>query len=89
MVFIVLFYTASFIFYMVFAIPKPGEDEFRAIQAVTETTELARPFRITQGAVNVGSDIYIFCLPIPAIWKLQLTPQKRFGLLATFMTGFL
>lgn len=38
---------------------------------------------------NLISDLYIICLPIPAVWKLQLPRKKKVGVLVVFMTGSL
>ena len=41
------------------------------------------------GAVNLFSDIYILCIPIAAVSKLQLSMKKTLGIVFIFMTGFL
>lgn len=87
MAFLSLFYTATLIAYAVLSIPKPGQSQLAAILSVNTAKDI--PLGITQGAVNVASDFYIFCLPIPVIWKLQLPPRKKVGVLAIFATGLL
>ena len=49
-----------------------------------ETVIVANKFL---GVVNFASDIYILCVPIAAIWKLQLSPKNRLGMMLLFMTG--
>ena len=41
------------------------------------------------GAVNFSSDVYILCVPITAISKLQLSMKKKIGVMFVFMTGFM
>ena len=41
------------------------------------------------GAVNLFSDIYILCVPIAAVSKLQLSIKKTLGIVFIFMTGFM
>ena len=41
------------------------------------------------GAMNFASDVYILCVPIAAILKLQLSTRKKIGILLVFMTGFM
>ena len=43
----------------------------------------------TLGVVNLSSDIYILCVPVAAISKLQLSVKKRIGVLLLFMTGIM
>ncbi|MCJ1455824.1 hypothetical protein MMC28_006181 [Mycoblastus sanguinarius] len=87
MAFLLLFYTGTFIAYAVLSIPRQGQSALQSILSVDTARDI--PLGITQGAVNVASDFYIFCLPIPVVWKLQLPPQRKLGMLATFMTGLL
>ena len=42
-----------------------------------------------QGVFNLVGDIYLLILPMPAVWALQITRRKKFGIMAIFMTGFL
>ena len=85
--FLIMFYTATLIAYAVLSIPKPGQTQLAAILSVNTAKDI--PLGITQGAVNVASDSFIFCLPIPVLWKLQLPRRKKVGVLAIFMTGLL
>ena len=41
------------------------------------------------GAINLASDIYILCVPIPTVSKLQLSTKKRIGVMVIFATGFM
>ena len=86
--FLVLFYTATFIAYAVVSVPKPGESLLEAILGLDSYKDIV-PLMITQGAVNVVTDFWIFCLPIPVLWSLQLPPRKKISVMAVFMTGLL
>lgn len=41
------------------------------------------------GAINLASDIYIICVPIMAVSKLQLSTKKRIGVILIFLSGTL
>ena len=49
----------------------------------------ARSYTVVQGVANVVLDLFILCLPIPIVWRLQLQLQKKLGIIAVFMTGLL
>lgn len=38
---------------------------------------------------NVISDVYILVLPIPSIWRLQVIPKKKVGMLVVLAAGVL
>ena len=85
--FVSAFYTAAFIAYCVLTIPRRGESLIAAI--LSSDTAKNIPLTYVQGSVNVASDFYILCLPIPGVWQLQLPTRKKIGVLAIFMTGLL
>lgn len=39
------------------------------------------------GAFNMAIDIWVVFLPLPIIWKLQLTSQRKWALIAAFSLG--
>ncbi len=41
------------------------------------------------GALNLGSDLVLLCLPLPLIANLQLRLKQKLGLLAILTTGIL
>ena len=47
------------------------------------------PLAITQGVVNVVTDLYVLILPLAMVARLQLSPQRRIGIVAIFLTGLL
>ena len=42
-----------------------------------------------QGPLNILGDVFLLLLPLPVVWKLQVSSQKKFGIIAIFLTGFL
>lgn len=43
----------------------------------------------TLGVVNFTSDVYILCVPLQAVSKLQLSTKKKIGFMVIFMTGIM
>ena len=41
------------------------------------------------GGVNLVTDLVILIMPLPLIWRLNLRPNQKWGLLAIFLTGTL
>lgn len=39
------------------------------------------------GVLNVGIDIVVLLLPIPALYKLRLSPTKKLGIIYTFLSA--
>ena len=92
MAFLSLFYCGTFISYAVLTIPKSGlaaELVERAPLGDLQYLSVNTALNIVQGVVGFASDFFIFCLPIPVVWKMQLPWSKKFGVLAIFMTGLL
>ena len=46
-------------------------------------------FTIIQGVLNVVTDFYILVIPIAMVLRLQLTPRRKIGISAIFLTGLL
>lgn len=44
---------------------------------------------IAMAACNLVADLYLLVLPLPTIWKLQLSAKKKYALIGLFTTGFL
>ena len=42
-----------------------------------------------QAGINIFSDFYLLFIPVPVIWKLQLSIPRKIGIIAIFMTGIL
>ena len=41
------------------------------------------------GCFGVLSDIYIYLLPIPVLWNLQMAFKRKMGIIAIFFTGLM
>ena len=67
--------------------PRP-EQSFLAIFNSLDTPK-AISLSVAQSVAGVAIDFFIFCLPIPVVWKLQLPLRKKIGVWAVFMTGLL
>lgn len=44
---------------------------------------------IPSASINTASDLIIVILPQPAIWRLELSAKKKWGLSAVFLLGAL
>ena len=73
--------------FAILTIPKPGQSQVAAANPVNNFKGIS--LAVAQGAVGVVTDFFIFCLPLPVLWQLQLPPKKKVGVSAIFMTGLL
>ena len=44
---------------------------------------------IIQGVFGLLSDVYIFILPLPSLWGLQMRLRRKLGISAIFLTGLM
>ena len=44
-------------------------------------------FAIPTGVIGMAVDLYLFFLPIPAVWSLHMNLKKKIGILLVFATG--
>ena len=86
-VFNVLFYTSTMIAFFIFYMPRPGQNLIQVLYSNDAAKGIV--LAVVQGAVNVGSDFYILCLPLWGVWQLQLAPKQKVGILCIFLTGLL
>ena len=82
-----LFYLASCIALVILCIPRRGE-------SWTSTKYATRCYHAiamgdVQGIFGLISDIYIFILPLPVLYKLQMSLKKKLGITAVFLTGIM
>ena len=47
------------------------------------------PLAIAQGVINTVTDLYVLVLPLAMVMRLQLSPKRKVGIIAIFMTGLL
>ena len=66
--------------------PRLGES-FSSITAANRCSH-SDVWAVVAGVLYVMLDFYILCLPIPMVWRLQMGPKRKLGVLAIFMTGF-
>lgn len=80
-------YTISIFFALIFACnPISKSWDYRVIEGQC----VNRPaLYIATAAVNIASDVILFCLPIPIVFKLQIPRRQKFGLLLIFLLGSL
>lgn len=81
------FYLATFIVQLVLCIPRRHENW-------TSMTYLERCSRgeglgDVHGVFGLVSDLYIFVLPLPVLYRLQMSLQKKIGVTAAFLTGLM
>ena len=82
---ICLFYIACSVIFLIWCLPRSGESW------ISPTFD-ARCAPITQvsnahGWFGLLSDLYIFFLPLPALWGLHMPLKKKVGVTAVFLTG--
>jgi hypothetical protein len=72
---------------MYFCIPRPGQLWTDISLGATCTYE--EPYSILLGTWNAIVDIYLLCLPIPVVWRLNMGRGRKLGVLSIFMLGFM
>ena len=82
-----LFYAAAVIVFGVLGIRRSGESWLS--NAKTTRYQKAYLMAYVQGSFGVVSDIYIFILPLPVLWRLNMTPRTKLGVSSVFLAGFM
>ena len=80
-----LFYFSVIVATLAFTAPAPGETWLEAVYSPRQARVLELPIPIA--SISLALDIYILLLPIAVVNTLQLTPKKKVGLIAIFLTG--
>jgi hypothetical protein len=71
----------------VFCTPKNGGPwDATVLARCGEHLRFEGPF---QGAIAIAADIFILCLPLPILWKLNLPTRKKISLGVVFLVGIL
>lgn len=84
---------AGAVFFILFYIAYLGVQIAYLVECTNSTSLLKAPCNsiygvtIFQGALNVASDIYVLCLPLPYLIKLHVSQRQRIGLLVIFLAG--
>ena len=66
----------------------PRRGESFADLTVAERCSHETTWAVVQGASDVVLDFFIIYLPIPMLWKLNMGFQRKIGVMAIFLTGF-
>ena len=80
-------YTASVVAHFFLCISRPGENWVSA--SYNSRCSGMEKTNIFVGGFNVLSDVYIFLLPLPVLWNLQMPYRRKIGILAIFCTGLM
>ena len=80
-----IFYVAVTITGLILNSPWPGESILEDI--LSRHYLKFSQFSIPTGVIGMLVDWYLLILPIPAVWTLQMSTSKKFGVLIVFMTG--
>lgn len=82
-----LFYFASCIGLIILCIPRRSE----SWTSMTYATRCyhAEAMGDVQGIFGLVSDLYIFILPLPVLFRLQMSLKKKLGITAVFLTGLM
>ncbi len=83
-----VFYATSFALILYFCGPGPGHNLIQSFDDHNCVVD-ARTLGTAQASFNIASDIYLLYIPVPVISNLQLSRQKKIGVIAIFMTGSL
>ena len=81
------FYVGSWISFIYFAVPKPGETW--ETHGLSRDTDRAQNYYLPYRIIGLVIDVYLLVLPLKAVIDLHLPMKKKFGVLVVFMTGAL
>ncbi|KAI1432772.1 hypothetical protein GGR50DRAFT_561892 [Xylaria sp. CBS 124048] len=82
-------YMASIVALSYSAAPHIGQTWDELAAQVAGTTIFPLYFAVAQGAVGTLLDLYIFALPLPILYKLNLSRKRKFQLSALFFVAIL
>jgi hypothetical protein len=81
-------YTATTFAFGYLCVRRPSETWLESQQSDRCLEDTVSLYYI-QGIFGLVSDFYIFFLPVPFVWRLQMPLGKRIGVIAIFATGIL
>ena len=82
-----LFYAATTMVFGVQCVRRPAETWLGATISPRCGSTLSMNY--IQGGFGVASDLYIFILPLPVLWGLQMPLQRKLAVCAIFLTGLM
>lgn len=80
------FYFASTFAFGYLCVRRPGQTWLQdqdSPRCIIDT----HPLNYVVGIFGIVSDIFIFVLPLPVIWNLQMPTRRKIGVTAIFATG--
>ena len=80
------FYFAASICQFYYTVPLPGQTLLSKIDLNPDGN--AARVGIATGIFGIISDFYLFFLPIAGVLQLQMSKDRKFGVIAVFTTGF-
>lgn len=72
----------------ILCVPKPGVSWFVA-DSKHKCRSTSVTFGVVLAAIGVFSDLLVILIPIPVIWRLQLSTKKKIGVSVIFFTAIL
>jgi len=81
-------YSGTTIAFGVLCVRRPGETWIQD-QLTHRCLYNTKAVGYLQGSFGVVSDLFIFILPLPVIWNLQMPTRRKVGVMAIFATGLL
>lgn len=85
----------GFVLLMIVQLPYIVTQIYTVVHCASPRSLLVSPFcshlytvNITQSAVNIVTDFYVLCLPLPRLVKLNLPIRRKIGLCFIFAAGF-
>ena len=81
------FYLATFIVQLVLCVPRRHENwtSLMYLERCSRGNRLGN----VHGVFGLVSDLYIFLLPFPILYRLQMSFKKKIGVTAAFLTGLM
>lgn len=71
-----------------YCMPHPNSGESWDLSILANCNHLATP-GLVQAGMNIAADVAIFVLPLPIVFRLQMTTAKKLSIAGVFMTALL
>ena len=83
-----IFYLTTLIIFLVLCSPK-SDTKIGLLMAQNSDKchDQVQLLNVTMGAFGLASDIYLLCIPLPAVWSLQMALKRKLAILMIFLTG--
>lgn len=70
-------------------VPRNGESHYLTKYRSAQYIDSIQNLSTAVAVCNLLADSYLHFLPVPIIWKLQMSTKKRYALIGLFTSGFL